>query len=324
MRGSLTHAMSVVEGGSVFVSDLASDSDNDWSDVAVVDAHVHVSWAYDYYFKRFGRTGLDGHDTPIHVLTNAVSQQGALSLSGEDFSVWAVNAFWCGGCGPNSEGIMVFGNGMPSNYYLVGGGQSVTYLAGALDIAVHELTHAVTQFSSRLIYRNESGALNEAFSDIMGTSAEFFYHPPGGLGQADYLMGEDSFRASRPGSRSGIRSMENPGLFGDPDHYTKRNTRSADNGGVHTNSGIPNQAFYLAIEGGTNRTSGLSVQGVGAGNRGQIERVFYRAFVSLLPPNATFSTARAATVRAAQDLYGSENGAVERAVTQAWSAVGVF
>ncbi len=91
---------------------------------------------------------------------------------------------------------------------------------------------------------------------------------------------------------------------------------------MHQNSTIGGHAFYLAVEGGTNRTSGQSVQGVGSANREQIERVFYRAFAYYLPSNATFSTARAATVRAAQELYGS-GSAAERAITQAWSAVGV-
>ena len=77
------------------------------------------------------------------------------------------------------------------------------------------------------------------------------------------------------------------------------------------------------MEGGTNRTSGQSVQGVGGANRDQIEKVFYRAFAYFLTSNATFSTARAATIRAAQELYG-QGSAAERAVTQAWSAVGVF
>src|SRR4029450_6763340 len=96
----------------------------------------------------------------------------------------------------------------------------------------------------------------------------------------------------------GIRSMENPGLHGDPDHYSRRFLGAADNGGVHINSGIANQAFFLAIEGGTNRTSGLAVQGVGGANREQVEKVFYRAFTQLLPANATFSLARAATIQA--------------------------
>ena len=70
----------------------------------------------------------------------------------------------------------------------------------------HELTHGVTEFTSNLIYRNESGALNEAFSDMMGTSAEFFFQPPGdGPLNADYLIGED---VVRPG---GLRSLASPG-----------------------------------------------------------------------------------------------------------------
>jgi hypothetical protein len=178
-----------------------------------------------------------------------------------------------------------------------------------------------------LIYHNESGALNEAFSDMMGKSAEFFYHPLGtGVGQADYVIGKDVARALRPGVLNGDRSMANPRLFGDPDHYSAYirlpDTSAGDWGGVHSNSGIPNHAFYLAIEGGTNRTSGLSVQGVGGANREQIEKVFYRAFTTLLPASATFSTARIATIQAARDLYGT-GSAAERGVTQAWDAVGV-
>lgn len=159
--------------------------------------------------------------------------------------------------------------------------------------------------------------MNESFSDILGTSAEFFYQATGsGSRQADYLIGEDVIT---PG---GVRSMENPLAFGDPDHYSRRYTGSEDNGGVHINSGIPNQAFYLAIEGGVNRTSGLRVEGVGAAHREQVETVFYRAFVFLLPSSATFSTARAATTQSARDLYGA-GSAAERAVTDAWTAVGV-
>ena len=84
------------------------------------------------------------------------------------------------------------------------------------------------------------------------------------------------------GALNGDRSMANPELYGDPDHYSAYRLLPGDNGGVHTNSGIPNHAFFLAIEGGTNRTSGVSVQGVGAANREQIEEVFYRAFTLLM------------------------------------------
>jgi bacillolysin len=289
-------------------SDLATDSDNTWTDVAAVDAHVYSGWTYDYYFKRHLRRGLDNRDIPIVSLVHPVRRSDVFTQF-TDFSEFYTNAFYAG------DGVMVYGEGLPPNVTL--GGQTWDYVAGALDIVAHELTHGVTDYSSSLIYMNESGALNEAFSDIMGTSVEFYFQPAGsGNLRADYLIGED---VVKPG---GIRSMENPAAYGDPDHYSRRFTGPEDNGGVHINSGIANHAFYLAIEGGTNRTSGLSVQGVGGGNREQIERAFYRAFTQMLPANATFSVARSATIQAARDLFGANSNA-ERAITQAWTAVGV-
>jgi thermolysin len=186
----------------------------------------------------------------------------------------------------------------------------------------HEITHGVTEYSSDLIYRNESGALNESFSDIMGTAVEFFFQPSGeGVLRADYLVGEDVVRAAFT-SFNGIRSMANPNAYGDPDHYSNRFLGEEDNGGVHINSSISNHAYYLAIEGGTHRLSGVTVTGVGPNNREQMEKVFYRAFTQMLTSNATFSMARAATIQAARDLYGVGSPA-ERAVTEAWTAVGV-
>jgi thermolysin len=117
--------------------------------------------------------------------------------------------------------------------------------------------------------------------------------------------------------------MSNPLVYGYPDHYSRRRLDPGDFGGVHTNSSIANHAFYLAVEGGRNATSGLAVTGVGFANREQIEKVFYRAFTAMLPAQARFSTARAATIQAARDLYGI-GSAAERAVTEAWTAVGVY
>ena len=291
-------------------NDIAASSDNKWTDGTVVDAQVYAGYTYDYYFKRFGRRGLDGNNIRILSLVNPVHRTaGDDALYFDQFSDFFVNAFYSGG------GIMVYGVGLPPGF--TSNHQSWTFTSGAIDIVGHELTHGVTAYSSNLIYLNESGALNEGFSDEMGTSIEYFFQPPGdGLEHADYLIGED---VVRPG---GLRSMADPASLGQPDHYSKRFLGTFDNGGVHTNSGIANQAFYLAIEGGTNRTSGLSVQGVGGANREQIEKVFYRAFTQLLPANATFSVARAATIQAARDLYGA-GGVVETAITQAWTAVGV-
>jgi len=323
MRGNRARAINVLNGSALFVSDLASDTDNNWTDPPAVDAHAYIGWTYDYYFKRHGRRGLDNRDRPIITLVNGVRQQDWLLVPPDEL---VFNAFWCPFCGPGNVGVMYFGNGAGSQVVFTNpfgfGAQSINYFAGSLDVAAHELTHAVTDSSSRLIYLNESGALNEAFSDIMGTAVEFFFQQPGaGVGQADFLIGEDSIR-SPLGGLNGIRSMVNPAAFGDPDHYSIRYTGTEDGGGVHTNSGIPNHAFFLAVAGGTNRVSGLSVTGVGLANMEQMEKVFYRAFTLLMPANSTFSTARAATIQAARDLYGA-TGPVVNAVTQAWTAVGV-
>jgi bacillolysin len=310
MRGSLSRTLSYLNGAiSLNMSDFASDSDNDWTDGPNVDAHVYAGYTYDFYFKRFGRRGLDNANIRIRSLTHPVNRQDAFSASPAVLGTFYVNAFYAG------DGIMVYGEGLPTNATL--GGQRWNFLAGSLDVVAHELTHGVTDYSSQLIYQGESGALNEAFSDIMATAIVQYYQQPGtGAGTADYIIGND---VVTPG---GIRSMENPRVFGDPDNYRIRYTGTEDNGGVHINSTIASHAYYLAIEGGTNRTSGLSVQGVGAANREQMERVFYRAFTQLMPANATFATARAVTIQAAQDLFGA-NSAAERAITQAWTAVGV-
>ena len=177
-------------------------------------------------------------------------------------------------------------------------------------------------YTANLIYQNESCALSEAFSDIMGQSVAFFRESAGnGLLQADYLHGKETYRPSKAGSTYGVRNLANPAAFGDPDHYSKRYIGTDDNGGVHTNGTIAGHAFYLAIEGGTNRTSGLSVTGVGSANRDKIEKVFFRGFTTLIS-NATFSLARAKTIQAARDLYGAGSN-VEVAIVKAWNAVGV-
>lgn len=317
MQSNVTRLLNILNG---FIipgnSDLGSDTDNDWTDGANVDAHVYQGYTYDYFFKRFARRGLNDRDIRIRGFTHPVNRNDVFTASDDILGLFYVNAFFC------CNDIIVYGEGLPPNLVLLPFRQSWNYLAGALDVVGHELTHGVTRFSSNLVYEGESGALNEAFSDIMGASVEFFFQEPGtGNQRADYVIGEDVIS---PGTAvpAGLRSMENPRVFGDPDHYSNRYTGSGDNGGVHTNSGIPNNAFYLSIEGGTNRTSGGSVEGIGGQNRERMEKVWYRAVTQLLASNANFASARAACIQAARDLYGS-NSNEERAVAQAWSAVGV-
>jgi thermolysin len=278
---------------------LAIDADNEWRDGAVVDAHAYSGYTYDYYFKRHGREGLD--------------DEGLAAINYVHFL-------------PRSEGYnnAFYDSVDVSMNYGDGDGETFTFFSASLEVVAHELTHGVTDFSSGLIYLNESGALNEAFSDIMGAGVEWMFETPGrGRRRADWVCAEDLFIDFGPY----IRSYENPGAVGDPDHYDNRClppvcTEDYDNGGVHINSGIANQAFYLMVEGGTNRTSGVSVRGVGTANMDRIEKIFYRAFVFYLVPSSNFHDAREATLRAAEELYG-EASAERTAVRQSWDAVGV-
>ena len=275
---------------------LATDSDNEWRDGAVVDAHAYSGYTYDYYFKRHGRRGLDDEDLAAINFVHFLRQ-----------SVGFNNAFF-----DPVDTSMNYGDG---------DGVTFNFFSSALDVVSHELTHGVTYFSSDLIYLNESGALNEAFSDIMATGVEFFFQASGTDRQrADWLAGEDLF------IRFGgfVRSLENPRAAGDPDHYSVRCDcpPDFDNGGVHINSNIVNHAFYLMVQGGTNRTSGIRVQGIGLANIGKIESVFYRAFTFYLVPSSNFHAAREATLRAARELF-SAGGMEETTVRAGWDAVGV-
>jgi thermolysin len=312
LKGNIGRTLDFLNGRiALGLADVAVDSDNDWRDGVTVDAHAYTGFTYDYFFKRHNRAGLDGRNIRILSLVHPVNRQDIQSQSNDIVGTFYLNAFYAG------DGIMVYGEGLPPGFVLLPFRQTVDFFAAGLDVIAHELSHGVTDFTSNLVYANESGALNEAFSDVMGVSVEFMFQPPGtGLRQADYTIGEDVIR---PG---GLRNLANPAAFNDPDHYSRRFIGSEDNGGVHLNATIPGHAFYLAIEGGSNRTSGASVTGVGAANREQIERVFYRAFTLLMPAGANFSTARAATIQAARDIFGN-GSAAERAVTEAWTAVGV-
>jgi len=205
---------------------------------------------------------------------------------------------------------------------------------------------------------NHPGALNEGFSDVFGIAAEFFYQQTGsGSLRADYKMGEDvagigaSRAADTPASIS-ITSSLGPMPY--PDHASRafsfltaiaEGSRSnpiavlplpwvlvgdqlatlptSDSAGVHLNATVLSHAFYLAIEGGRNATSGLTVQGVGATNRVQVERAFFRAMTLMMPNVPSMSVAAQVTVQAAVDLYGATSPAAV-AIRQSMQAVGLM
>ncbi|OIK11844.1 M4 family metallopeptidase [Bacillus sp. MUM 13] len=263
---------------------LWADADNVFNatnDAPAVDAHYYAGKTYDYYKSTFNRNSYDGYGSALKSTVHYGSKYN--------------NAFWNGT-------QMVYGDG---------DGSTFIPLSGGLDVVAHELTHAVTSSESNLVYQGESGALNEAISDIFGTVVEFKYQ----ASKADYLIGEDIYT---PGvSGDALRSMSNPAAYGDPDYYPNRYTGTADNGGVHTNSGIINKAAYLLSAGGT--FHGVTVSGVGIDKLGAI---FYRANTVYLTSSATFSQAKAAAIQSAADLYGSSS-AEKTAVTNAFTAVGI-
>ena len=306
-RGSLTRLNTFLANGVLSASDVATSTTSTWTDRMVVDAHAHQGWVYDYYLKRFGRRGLDDRDTELVTIVHPLFRSAAPTLPSDLVDDWINNASYL-----PLDNVVIFGDG---------DGIFFEAFAGALDIVAHEMTHGVIEFSSRLEYEDEPGALNEAFCDIMGASAEFFLvRPEGPQAGPNFLMGEDITFAG-PGF---IRSMQNPIAGGDPDHYSLRMFigTDTDSGGVHVNSTIVSHAYYLAVAGGRNRVSGLTVQGVGVSNIDRMERIFYRAFVFMLGPLSQFSDARAATLQAASELFGA--GSNERAqLLQAWNAVGV-
>jgi thermolysin len=276
------------------------DTDNVWTgDPSVVDAHTYLGWIYDYYYLVHGRKGMNDANMQLVITVH-------LGVNYE-------NAFFS----PNTKRLY-FGDGNPNSNFS---------FSAALDIVAHEFTHGVTDYTSKLIYSFESGALNEAFSDIMGVSCEFFHQPEGhGYLQADWWEGEDiekNFKAGRDLSDPSSVLIWEGAPYRYPDHYSKRyilpGNSSGDYGGVHLNCTIPSHWYYLLTHGGTNKTSHMAVEGIGLS---KAEKIAYRGWVYYLHPSATFRSARSATYQAAVDLYGSGSDEAQR-VTRAWDAVGV-
>ena len=278
---------------------------------AGVDAHYYAGVVDDFYADTFGRDSIDDNGLQI--------------VSVVHFGQAYCNAFWNGA-------YMTYGDG---------NGTTCKSLAGGLDVDGHELTHGVTEYTSGLIYENESGALNESFSDIMGNTIEFYAdrNKLDPAAKPDWLIGEDVINT--PGDPTpGFRNMGDPKQDGDPSHLSQAYTGEADNGGVHSNSGIPNHAYYLTVNGGRNasceanayhpvlltgeaaKDCSIVVDGLGVDKAAQ---VYYAGFTSL-PEYANYCDARNATVavaKATSKADGETMGKTYKQVRAAWDAVGV-
>lgn len=264
------------------------DADNIWDNVNpdqdeyAGDAHWGTEMCYDYF-------------NDIH-LRNSIDDAGFQLNSYVHYGVNYVNAFWDGT-------RMTYGDGNGAPY---------TPLT-SLDIAGHEITHGLTNFTANLIYFGESGALNESFSDIFGTAIENFARP----GDWDWLLSADI--------GASFRSLENPNLFGHPDTYFGTNWASLvgpDNGGVHSNSGVQNFWYYLLVSGGVGTNDNGDAYTVEALGFESASAIAFRNLTVYLTDGSDHPDARFFAIQSAIDLFG-ECSIEEKETTNAWYAVGV-
>ena len=216
--------------------------------------------AYDYFFVNHGRDSYDGFGATIE--STAHFNDGSCP-----------NAFW--------DGFgMVFCTG----------------LARADDVVAHEFTHAVTEYSADLFYFVQAGALNESFSDIFGETADLLNGVGNDTPGQRWSLGEDL-------STGSMRNMSNPTAHGSPGKMSDAQFEcdpSTDGGGVHKNSGVPNHAYALMVDGGT--YNGFTVSGIGLIKAARIQ---YQALTGYLTPGASFRDAFYAINQSCSDLVGT-------------------
>lgn len=265
---------------------VRSEGDAARSDVAVNEAYDGLGDTWRLYEDVYQRNSID---------------DAGMDLSGTvHFSQQYDNAYWDG-----EQMVFGDGDGVLFNRFTI-----------SVDVIGHELTHGVTGATADLAYQNQSGALNESVSDVFGSLVKQY-----ALGQsaedADWLIGAGLLAKEVNGVA--LRSMKAPGTAYDderlggkdpqPAHIRDYLRTTADNGGVHTNSGIPNHAFYLAAV------------GLGGNAWDQAGHVWYAALTGgELQSTATFPQFAQLTVATADRLYGA---AAKKAVSEAWVGVGI-
>jgi len=284
----------------------AAEHDNNDKDNAALDAHWGAMMTYDYWNTVHNRDSYDNNGAQLRSYVHVDNNYD--------------NAFWF-------LNVMSYGDGSSNGNEGNGYFDALT----SIDVAAHEIGHAVTEYTANLAYQRESGALNEAYSDIWGAAVEHFAKGNGNDANPDvsiWLIGDEIDR--RNGSAA-LRSMNNPTSLGQPDTYggsywinpnCGTPTSNNDYCGVHTNSGVLNYWFYLTVVGGSGTNdigNAFSVSGIGMTKSAAIS---YRAINVYLSANSDHADARTAMIQSAQDLYGAD-GAEEQAVTNAWHAVGV-
>lgn len=262
------------------------DSDNYWNnanaqiDEVAGDVHWSSEMTYDYFKSVHNRKSYNDRDSKI--------------VSYVHYSTNWQNASW---------------NGQFARY---GDGTSGQNPLTSIDVISHELSHGVTGNSAGLVYQDEPGALNESFSDIFGTAAEFWAMP---TGSARWEMGGPGFM---------LRDISNPNRFNDPDTYKGSfwHTAATDNGGVHVNSSVQNFWFYLLCVGGTGTNDKNQPYNVPSIGMDKAEKISYRNLTRYLSGSSQYVDAREGSIQSAKDLYGACS-AEANAVAAAWHAVGL-
>ncbi len=224
---------------------------------------------------------------------------GAVLISSVHYSTNYCNAYWDGT-------QMVYGDGSSS--------QGCGPLARGLDVTAHELTHAVTERESGLVYSGEPGGMNEAMSDIFASFVESW--TDGGkngslpISTNTFLVGEDIISG-------GLRSMCDPASDGASKDIWTSSVGSAD---VHYSSGVPNLMFCLLVKGGHHPRNKTTTVVTGVGMEKAI-RILYKAQTDILTSSSKFATVRTAMEQAATSLGYDQ--ATKAAVGCAWAAVAV-
>jgi len=242
-----------------------SDPSCSAGDTHAQGAHQAAVDTYNYYETFFGRDGVDDAGYALKATVHY----------GLNFD----NAYWDG-------------------TQIVFGDQSGWPLAD--DVVAHEITHAVTEYESRLFYYYQSGAINEALSDIFGELIDQWNGRGTDTMDAAWLVGEDVTGFGV------LRSMADPPAFGDPDSMNSPNyfCDEADTGGVHFNSGVASKAAYLLAQ---SEQPSLTFNGVAVAPIGpeKTARVFYTAQTQLLLSGSDYQDLASALPQACSLLAGS-------------------
>ena len=275
-----------------------TNTDNVWdtqSEIFAGSVMWYTKQAYKLWKNVYLRDSYDDADGAVNGYINAIFD-GNSSMAG---------------CQPSSNNASMSFTGGTMKVGS-GGGGPLTNSYATLDIIGHEYAHAVTGSTAELEYQNESGALNESFSDIFGEALELYSN-----GTNDWLMG-----AERDGGY--IRNLSNPKDKGQPDTYLGTNWYNGANdfGGVHTNSGVQNFWFYLMAVGGTGTNDNGDDYDVPAIGFNQAAVIAYNCLLSYLGPTSDYADARDASIAAVTDIWGVCSPEM-KAVMNAWHAVGV-